>query len=77
MNREGELNHITLSVFRLPKGRNINILETVWCVKLKLTGLVVGDTEVTKRKYLHPTDFASTHTTTVTINTSFITTTGH
>jgi len=44
-------------------------------VKLKLKWIAVGDTEVTTRKYLHPTDFASTHNTTVTINTSFIATT--
>ena len=77
-NLEGkdELNHNTVSLCRLSKGCNSNILGTVWCVKLKLTGLVVRDVELTKRKYLHPNATASTHTTaTVTIITSSITTT--
>jgi hypothetical protein len=57
----GELNHNTLSVCRLSKGRYTNILRTVWFVKLKLTGLVVGDVELTKSKYLHPSVTVSTH----------------
>ena len=45
-------------------------------MKLKLTGLVVRDVELTKRKYFHPNATASTHaTTTVTIITTSITTT--
>ena len=69
-------NHNTPSVCRLSEGFNSNILGTVWCVKLKLTGLVVRDVELTKRKYLYPNATASTHTTTtVTIITTSITTT--
>ena len=34
------------------------------CLNLKLTGLVVGDIELTKRQYLHPNTKASTRTTT-------------
>jgi len=45
-------------------------------VKVKLTGLVVRDVELTKRKCLLPNSTASTHTTTtVTIITTSITTT--
>ena len=39
-------------------------------MKLKLTGLVVEDVELTKRKYLHPNATASTHTTPTIITTS-------
>ena len=56
--------------------RNSNKLGIVWCMMLKLAGLVVRDFELTKRKYLHPNDTASTHTTaTVTIITASVTTT--
>jgi hypothetical protein len=68
--RESELNHITPSVCRLSKGDISNFLGTVWCVKLKLTGLVVGGVELTKRRYLHfDTTFSTltTATTTATI----------
>ena len=34
-------------------------------MKLKLTGLIVGDVELTKRKYLHPNTTASPHTATI------------
>ena len=45
-------------------------------MKLKLTGLVVRDVELTKRKYLHHNGTISTHTTaTFTIITTSITTT--
>ena len=50
---EGELNHNAPSVCRLSKRCNRNILGTVWCVNLKLTGLVVTDVKLTKRKYYH------------------------
>ena len=53
---------------------NSNILGTVWCVKLKLTGLVVRDVELTKRKNLHLSATVSTHTA-ATIFTTSITTT--
>jgi len=52
------------SVCRFSKGCNSNVLGTVWCVNLKLTGLVVRDVELTRRKYFHPNATASTHTTT-------------
>ena len=48
-----ELNQDRPSVCRLSKECNSNILGTVRRVKLKLTGLVVRDVELTKRKYLH------------------------
>ena len=52
------------------------MLLTILYVKLKLTGLVVRDVELTKRKYFHPNTTASTHTTTtITIITTSITTT--
>ena len=73
---EGELNHDVPSVCRLSKGCNSNILGAVWWVKLKLTGLVLRDFQLTKRKYLHPKVITFTHTTTtVTITTTSITTT--
>jgi len=73
---EGELNHNMPSVCRLSKGCNSSILGTVWCVKLKLTRLVVRDVELTMRKFLHPIATAPAHTTTtVTIIASSITTT--
>ena len=66
---EGELNHNAPSVCRLSNGCDSNILVTVRCVKLKLTGLVVREFELTKRKFSHPNATASTHpTTTVTIS---------
>jgi len=37
-----------------PPPPNSNFLGTVWCVKLKLMGLIVRDGELTNRKYLHP-----------------------
>ena len=49
-------------------------LRTVWCVKLKLTRLVVRHVELTKRKYLHPNANTSTHTTVTMITTSVSTT---
>ena len=52
------------AVCRLSKGCNSNILEKVWCMKLKLTRLVVRDVERTKRKYQHFNPTASTHATT-------------
>ena len=61
---EGELNHNMPFVFMLSKGCNSNILGTVWCVKLKLTGPVVRDVEQIKSKCLHPNATASTQTTT-------------
>ena len=71
-----EPNQNTSSVCRWSKECNSNILGTVWCVELKLTGLVVRNVELTKRKYLHPNATASTHTTaTVTIIITSITTT--
>ena len=48
-----ELDQNTPSVCLLSKGCNSNISGEVWCVKLKPTGLVVRDFELTKRKYLH------------------------
>ena len=62
---EGELNHNTPPVCRLSKGCNTNILGTVWCVKLKLTGLVVRDFKLTTRKCFHPNATASIHATTI------------
>ena len=49
--RDGELNQNTPFVWKLSKGLIDNMLGTVWCLKLKLTGLVVGDVELTKRQY--------------------------
>jgi len=70
-----ELTYKTSSVCRLSNGCNSNILGTVRCVKLKLTGLDVRDVELTKTKYFQPNTAASTHTTTtVTIITTTITT---
>ena len=46
----GELNHIAKHVCWLSRGRSSNVLGTVWCLKLILTGLVVGDVVLTKRK---------------------------
>ena len=63
----GELSQKMPSVYRLSEGCNTNILGTVWCEKLKLTGLVEGGVEITKRKYLHPFDTASTPSNTTTI----------
>jgi hypothetical protein len=45
---EVELNWIMSSACRLSKGRISYILGTAWYVQLKLTGLVVGDVELTK-----------------------------
>ena len=70
---EEELNQSTPSVCRLSDGCSSNILGTVWCVKLKLTGVVVRDVVLTKRKYLHPNATAFTHT--IAIITTSITTT--
>ena len=53
-------------VCRLSKGHLSNIPGTVSCVKLKLTIIVVGDVELTKRKYLHHNTSASTPTSTTT-----------
>ena len=50
---EVELNQNTLCACRLSKGRVSNILGTAWSTKLKLTGFVAGDAEITKRQYLH------------------------
>ena len=50
-----------------------NILGTVWCVESKVTGHVVGDVELTKRKRLHPNTNASTRAT-ATLTGSTITT---
>ena len=61
MRGDGELNHKTPSECRLSKACNSSILGTVLCVKLKLTGFVVRDAELIKRKYLHPHANASTH----------------
>ena len=70
------------SVCRLSIGHIINILETIFYVKLKLTRLVVGDVELTKRQYLHhsittssPTIATIIMTTTTTIATTAKTTT--
>ena len=64
------------SVCRLSKGCNSNILGIVLRLKLKLTGLVFRDIELTKGKYLHSNTTDSTHTTAiVTIFTASITTT--
>jgi hypothetical protein len=71
-----ELNQNMPSMCRLSKGCSSNILGTVWCVKLKLIGLVERDVELTKRKYLHPNVTASTpNTATLTIITTSISTT--
>ena len=35
--------HKTPSIYMLSKGFNSNILGTVWCVKLEITGLGVRD----------------------------------
>ena len=61
---EDELTHNVLSLWRLSKRRNRNILRTVLCVKLNPTVFVVGDVELTQRKYFHPNATDSTHTTT-------------
>ena len=53
----------TPSVCRLSKGRINNTWGIDWYVKLKLTGLVVGDAELTKKWNLYPYATASTHTT--------------
>ena len=47
-----------------------DILGAVWCLKLKPTGLVLGDVELTKRQYLHPNTVASTHITAITTATN-------
>ena len=57
-----ELNNNTQSVCKLSKGRISNILGTVCCVKLKLTGLFVRNVDLTKRQYLHPIATAFIHT---------------
>jgi hypothetical protein len=44
----------------LSKGHISNILRAVSFVKIKLTTLVVGDVELTKRQYLHHRTNAST-----------------
>ena len=62
---EGERNHNTPSVCSLSKVCNSNVIETTWCVKLKLTGFVVRDVEQTNEKKLHPNATASTHSTTI------------
>ena len=67
---EGELNQITPSVCRLSKGSISYILGTIWCIKLKLTGLVVGDVELHERQYLYPNTTSSTHTTSTDANTA-------
>jgi len=54
------------------KGCNSNILETVWCVTLKLIRHVLEYVKVIERKYLHPNATDSTHaTTTVTTISTF------
>ena len=60
-----ELNQNGFSILRLPYGCKSNILGTFWCVNLKLTGLVVRDVELARRKYLRPIAAASTHTTAI------------
>ena len=50
----------TPTLCRFSKGSNSNVLGTIWCVKLKLPRLVVGDVEQTKP--LHTYAIASTHT---------------
>ena len=57
-----ELNHNTPFVCKFSKWRNSNILRTFRFLKLKPTGLAVGDVELTKRKYLISNVTASTHT---------------
>ena len=54
-NFEGEVNWIrTHHLYAgLSKERDSYILGIVWCVKLKIIGLVVGDVELTKRKCFH------------------------
>ena len=59
------------SVCRLSNGHTSNILGTVSYVKLKLTALVVGDVELTKRQYLHHNTTVSTPTTTTTFTIIF------
>jgi hypothetical protein len=71
---EVELDHNTPSACRLSKRRISNILGTTLSVKLKLTGLVVGDIELTKRACSHPTTTTSTITATSTTTASAITT---
>ena len=60
------------SEYSLLKGHISNILEIVLCVKLKLTTLVVGGVELTKRPNLHhdTAAFTPTATTTATIITT-------
>jgi hypothetical protein len=63
------------SVCWLSKEHTSNILGTVSCVKLKLTTLVVGDVELTKRQYLHHNTNASTPTTSANFTITATTTT--
>ena len=53
-------NQSRLFVCRSSKSCTSNILETIYCVRLKLPGLLVEVVELTKTLYFHPNAAAST-----------------
>ena len=67
--------HNTLSTCKMSKGHISNILGTVLFLKLKLTVIVLGDVELTRRQYLHLNAAASTPTTDIITTVTVITTT--
>jgi hypothetical protein len=59
----------------LSKVRISYIIEAAWNVKVKLTGLVVRDVELTQKEYLHATTIICTTITTATTTSTTVTTT--
>ena len=67
----GELNRNKLSVWAFLKGVSQQYLRNgIWYPKLKLTGLIVGEVELTQRQYLYLNATAYSHTTATTITTA-------